>query len=153
MTCSPFSPSFVTQNPGGPHGIPDGSGALCPSPDGSSLAVCGPNHTVEVWDAHAHHRRLTYYGHQDGLYRRLMGHILAIAWSPDGTRIASLSSNGSLHVWDARTGIHQRTLLPASHEAMQAHPPEQKCELRWETDGLHLWRERGQEQEQRLWPL
>ncbi len=150
MTCSPFSPSFVTQNPGGPHGIPDGSGALCPSPDGSSLAVCGPNHTVEVWDAHAHHRRLTYYGHQDGLYRRLMGHILAIAWSPDGTRIASLSSNGSLHVWDARTGIHQRTLLPAT---VERPTPEPQCALRWQTEGLCLVRRHGSSLEQQRWVL
>jgi len=148
MMCSPSSPSFVTQNPGGPRGIPDGSGALCLSPDGSSLAVCGPNHTVEVWDAHAHHRRLTYYGHQDGLYRRLMGHILAVAWSPDGTRLASLSSTGSLHVWDARTGIHQRTVLPASD---QAH--EQPCILCWDRDGLHLLRVHGQTLEQKGWSL
>ncbi len=123
------------------------------SPDGRHIAVGGPNHSVEVWDARLRHRWLTYTGHQDGLYRRASGQMLALAWSPDGRCIASLSSNGSLQVWDARTGIHQRTLLPASSEAVQASSQEQACELRWETDGLRLLRQRGQEQEQRLWPL
>jgi WD40 repeat protein len=132
------------------RGIPDFVGVL--SPDGMHVAVRGPNHTVEVWKSGFNHRLLTYCGHQDGLYR-LSGHILAIAWSPEGTRIASVSSNGSLHVWDARTAIHQRTLLSASFSKIQQQIPEQECELFWKTDGLHLHRQRGQEQEQRVWPL
>jgi len=152
MMCSPTS-ACITQNPGDRRGLPDGVGVVCPSPDGKHIAVCGPNHTVEVWDAHVHHRRFTSYGHQDGLYRRLMGHVLAIAWSPDGTRLASVSSNGSLHVWDARTGIHQRTVWPASCE-MPTHAQEQPCALSWETDGLlHLKRAYGQTLEQKVWSL
>lgn len=131
--------------------MPDSAGTL--SPDGMYTAVPGCNHTVEVWDCTFNRRLLTYTGHQDGLYRRTSGRILAIAWSPDGRRIASVSSNGSLQVWDARTGIHQRTLLLTSTDAMHMPPQEQECELIWETDGLHLHRQRGQEQEQSVWAL
>jgi WD40 repeat protein len=146
MFLPPSSP-FVVQE----QGVLDFVGAL--SPDGMYVAVRGPNHTVEVWNNRFSHRLLTYCGHQDGLYRRLNGYILAIAWSPDGTRIASVSSNGSLQVWDARTAIHQRTLLPASFEAMQLQSQEQECELIWETDGLRLKRQHGQELEQKVWSL
>lgn len=150
--CSPSSPSFVAQDQDWERGVPDFVGA--PSPDGRHVAVRGPNHTVEVWNNSYSHRLLTYSGHQDGLYRRLTGRILAIAWSPDGSRIASISSNGSLQVWNARTGIHQRTLLPASFDMMQSQSnQEQECELIWETDGLHLKRQRGQELEQKVWIL
>lgn len=145
MFLPPSSP-FVAQE----QGVPD---FVALSPDGMYAAVRGPNHTVEVWNNTFSHRLLTYSGHQDGLYRRLNGHILAIAWSPDGRRIASVSSNGSLQVWDAHTAIHQRTLLPASSEAVQAPSQEQSCELRWETDGLRLLRQRGQEREQKVWSL
>jgi WD40 repeat protein len=145
------TPTTAYQDQDWKRDIPDCVGAL--SPDGMHVAVRGPNHTVEVWDCRfRRRRRLTYGGHQDGLYRRT-GRILAIAWSPDGRRIASISSTGSLQVWDARTGIHQRTLLPASRDAMHLPPQQQECELLWKTDGLHLWRQRGQEQEQRTWPL
>jgi WD40 repeat protein len=148
---SPSSPSFAAQDQYWKQDIPDFVGAF--SRDGLRVAVRGPNHTVEVWSNNFSRRLLIYYGHQDGLYRRLTGHILAIAWSPDGTRIASISSNGSLQVWDARTGIHQRSLLPASFNTMQAQSQEQECELIWETDGLHLKRQRGQEREQKAWKL
>jgi WD40 repeat protein len=147
----PASSPFVAQEQDWERSVPDFVGAL--SPDGMHVAVRGPNHTVEVWNNTFSHRLLTYCGHQDGLYRRLNGHILSIAWSPDGTRIASVSSNGSLQVWDARTAIHQRTLLLATTEAMQLQSLEQECELIWETDGLHLYRQRVQEQEQRVWHL
>lgn len=131
--------------------MPDSAGTL--SPDGMYTAVPGCNHTIEVWDCTFSRHLLTYSGHQDGLYRRISGRILAIAWSPDGKRIASASNNGSLHLWDARTGIHQRTLLPASSDAMYMVPQEQECKLIWETDGLHRHRQRGQEQEQKRWHL
>lgn len=133
--------------------IPDFIGAL--SPDGLHLATAGPHHTVELWNSRLSQRLLTYSGHQDGIYRRLTGRILAIAWSPDGTRIVSASSNGSLHVWDARTGIHQRTLLLASLDGKQSTISEQECELVWDADGLHLHRQDGsqQEPEQRVWYL
>lgn len=151
IVVSSSSSSVAAQSQGREGDIPDFPGAL--APDGMHVAVRGFNHTVEVWDSRFGHRLLTYYGHQDGMYRRLTAHILAIAWSPDGTHIASASSNGSLQVWDAQSGIHQRTLLLATTDAMQMAPQEQECELIWETDGLHLHWQRRQEQEQRIWKL
>jgi len=137
MMCSPASPSFV--------------GAVCP--DGRHVAVSGPTQTVEVWDARFPCRQLVSTGHHDGLFRRLTGRLLAIAWSPDGTRLASVSSTGSLHVWDARTGIHQRTLLPATVERPTPELPEPQCALHWQAEGLCLVRRHGSSLEQQRWVL
>ena len=80
------------------------------SSDGRFLVVPGESHTAVVLVAATKEPRVTYYGHQAGVYRRVCGTVRALAWLPDGSSIASGSSDGSIHLWHARTGIHQRTL-------------------------------------------
>ena len=80
------------------------------SPDGRFLAAPGESHTAVVLVAATKEPRVTYYGHQAGVYRRVCGTVRALAWLPDGSSIASGSTDGSIHIWHARTGIHRRTL-------------------------------------------
>ena len=80
------------------------------SPDGRFLAAPGESHTAVVLVAATKKPRVTYYGHQAGVYRRVCGTVRALAWLPDGSRIASGSTDGSIHLWHGRSGIHRRTL-------------------------------------------
>ncbi len=87
--------------------------AAISSPDGRFRAEASESNTVTIVDARAGKPWGTYYGHQEGLYRRLSGTIKVLVWLPDGNSIVSGSTDGSIHVWHARTGIHQRTLTEA----------------------------------------
>jgi len=84
------------------------------SPDGSYIGTPGAEHTVEIWTVATGAKRLRYYGHQAGVYRRVTEEIQALAWSPDGKWMVSASSGGTMQLWDASTGIHLKTLVTSS---------------------------------------
>lgn len=86
----------------------NGAAALL-SPSGRFLAAPGNKNTVVVRLADSGEPWATYYGHQDGLYRREDGVITSLVWITDET-LATGSSTGSIQVWNARTGTHRRTL-------------------------------------------
>ena len=68
------------------------------SPDGTRLASCSKDTTVQIWDAAAGNRIFTYRGHTSDVF--------TAAWSPDGRRIASCSQDTTAQVWDAVDGGH-----------------------------------------------
>jgi WD40 repeat protein len=75
------------------------------SPDGKTLATCGLDNTLHLWDLSSGRKRLSVVG------------VLAlgpVTWSSDGTRLACLSSSESLTIRDARDG---RILYSISTEA------------------------------------
>lgn len=72
------------------------------SPDNSTLASGGYDHTVRLWDVRTGAELQILDGHTDYVY--------SVAFSPDGRTIASGSSDGTLRLWDARSGEHRQTL-------------------------------------------
>jgi len=60
-------------------------------PDGTRLASCSKDTTVQIWDAAAGSHIFTYRGHTSDVF--------TVAWSPDGTRIASSSYDDTVQIW------------------------------------------------------
>lgn len=63
------------------------------SPDGRTLAGCGPDGTILLWDISTGTLRHTLYG-----YWR--GSVDSIAFSPDGQTLASGGHNRNVHLWE-----------------------------------------------------
>jgi len=76
--------------------------AVALSPDGATLATCGNDNLVKLWDAAtgAHRRTLT--GHTS--------HVYNVAFHPSGTRLVSADLLGTVKDWDAATGACVRDL-------------------------------------------
>ncbi|MFO0798719.1 MAG: hypothetical protein U0804_14700 [Gemmataceae bacterium] len=82
--------------------------AVTLSPDGATLASCGNDNLVKLWDAvtGAHRRSLT--GHTS--------HVYNVAFHPSGTRLVSADLLGTVKDWDTTTGACVREL-----DAKQMH--------------------------------
>lgn len=76
--------------------------AVAVSPDGQTLASCGNDNTVKLWDAADGSAVRTLEGHQS--------HVYNIAFHPDGTRLASCDLKGIVKDWDLKTGACDREL-------------------------------------------
>jgi WD40 repeat protein len=63
------------------------------SPDGKTLASCGSDQTVRLWDAATGEARATLKGHEDA--------VLSVAFSLDGTTLASGGLDHTVRLWDA----------------------------------------------------
>jgi WD40 repeat protein len=72
------------------------------SPDGKTLATCGKDRTIQIWDVGTGQRRLILCGHTDD--------INWVTFSPDGRTLASASDDNSIRLWDATKGAARRTL-------------------------------------------
>jgi WD40 repeat protein len=102
------------------------------SPVSTTIASCGLDACVRVWDAASGKTNLVYSGHRDL--------VRDIAFSPDGENLATCSEDGQVHVWETATGIPKR--LYHGHR----RPPISLC---WSPDGtllasadetaIHLW--------------
>jgi WD40 repeat protein len=91
------------------------------SPNGTRIASCSGDTTVQVWDASDGGNVFTYQGHSDFVY--------AVAWFPDGTRIASSSKDKTVQVWDASEGGHVFTY--------RGHK-DQVTNVAWSPDGKRI---------------
>ena len=67
--------------------------AVAWSPDGTRIASCSWDTTVQVWDATTGDTLFTYRGHSL--------EVNALAWSPDSTRIASGGNDNAVQIWQA----------------------------------------------------
>jgi WD40 repeat protein len=78
-----------------------GVGSMAFSPDGSSLALPGENHTVTVWDAAAGKPLVTLSGQRAA--------VSCVAFAPDGRQLAVASRDGTVALWDVTSGRLIRT--------------------------------------------
>jgi WD40 repeat protein len=76
--------------------------AVAVSPDGHTLASCGNDSLVKIWDAVTGAPRRTLEGHA--------GHVYNVAFHPNGTRLVSADLHGVVKDWDLITGACVRDM-------------------------------------------
>jgi hypothetical protein len=91
------------------------------SPDGNTLATCGYDRPIKLWDTNTGKERHTLKDHSDAVY--------AVAFSPDGKLLASGGADRAVKVWDVATGTRLYT-LGESTDWVYA--------VAWHPDGKHL---------------
>ncbi len=72
------------------------------SPDGNTLATCGYDRLIKLWDASTGKERRTLKDHSDSVY--------SVVFSPDGKLLASGGADRAVKVWDVATGTRLYTL-------------------------------------------
>jgi len=76
--------------------------AVAVSPDGKTVASCGNDHAVKLWNA------------ADGKPIRTLGghttHVYNVAFHPDGKRLVSCDLKGVVKDWDLKAGTSEREL-------------------------------------------
>ena len=82
------------------------------SPDGQWIAVTGPQHTVQLWDAESGNVIRQWPAHDHG--------ICSIAFSPDSRHVVTAARDESIRVWSTATGARVATLLGHGHDVLCA---------------------------------
>ncbi|NQT14137.1 MAG: protein kinase [Planctomycetes bacterium] len=90
------------------------------SPDGASLASCGSDRVLRVWDLSREEETMQF-KHSGSAARR-------VAFSPDGQSIASGHGDGNVRIWNVATGECQRTISGGHEQAIEqvAYSPDGK---------------------------
>jgi WD40 repeat protein len=76
--------------------------AVAVSPDGKTVASCGNDNAVRLWNAADGAAVRTLEGHAS--------HVYNVAFHPDGTRLASCDLKGVVKDWNLKTGTSDRDL-------------------------------------------
>ncbi|MCI0700111.1 MAG: hypothetical protein L0241_03375 [Planctomycetia bacterium] len=76
--------------------------AVCISPDGKTVASCGNDHMVKLWNAEDGSAIRTLEGHSS--------HVYNLAFHPDGSRLVSCDLKGTVKDWNVKTGKSEREL-------------------------------------------
>lgn len=90
-------------------------------PDGKSIATCGDDHFVWVWNASTGQLQRTYSGHNDW--------VISLACSPDGKYIASGSFDQTVQVWEVANG--RQAVIYRGHSGYV-------CSVAWSPDGSYI---------------
>lgn len=77
------------------------------SPDGKSLATCGMDGNIFVWDVASGQMKSSMKGHA--------GNVIEVSFSPNGRMLASAGSDGTARVWDVSTGNQLRVFTADVH--------------------------------------
>ena len=72
------------------------------SPDGTTIATCGMDQTIRLWDVAGRKLKATLLGHS--------GWVGQVRFSPDGKYVLSASQDQTLRLWDAATGVSLATM-------------------------------------------
>jgi WD40 repeat protein len=91
------------------------------SPDGKSLATCGYDRLIKLWDVASGKELRVLKDHSDAVY--------GLAFSPDGRLLASAAADRAVKVWDLATGTRLYTLGESTDWLYAAA---------WSPDGRHL---------------
>jgi hypothetical protein len=91
------------------------------SPDGNTLATCGYDRLIKLWNANTGKEKATLKDHSDSVY--------SVGFSPDGKLLASGGADRAVKVWDVATGKRLYT-LGESTDWVYA--------VAWSPDGKHL---------------
>jgi WD40 repeat protein len=83
-----------------------GAVAIAFAPDGTLLAVAGPENVTWVWDVAKHQKVGTLEGHTDA--------VMAVAFSYDGTLLTTGSADRTIRFWDLATC--QQVAILEGHE-------------------------------------
>lgn len=76
--------------------------ALAVSPDASTVASCGNDHTIKLWRAADGSPIRTLEGHES--------HVYNVAFHPNGSRLVSCDLKGAVKDWNPKTGKCERDL-------------------------------------------
>ena len=102
------------------------------SPDGTRLASCSVDNTVQVWEASTGRLLLAYRGHADV--------VSSIAWTSNGLLLASGSWDTTVQIWEASSGRTLRTYKCFGGISSVAwSPDEMRLASSWNNNTIQVW--------------